>query len=362
MHILITADTVGGVWTYAQELVTGLLRRGHRVTLVSFGAYPRPEQIQWMAGLSGISYWPTDFRLEWMQDPEQDIEDSTAYLERIIQEVQPDLLHFNQYCYGNVHTELPKVLVAHSDVVSWWVGVHGKEPGETAWTRWYRETVTSGLRGADVVVAPSHWMLDAVRTYYLRPSFGSVVYNGRSPEFFNPNAPKKNFVLTVGRLWDAAKQTSLLQQRDYGVPVRIFGSSREPGKADVGEEIGAGAPVANSPPQLAKLFSEAAIYAAPSCYEPFGLAPLEAALSGCALVANDIPAFHEIWGDAACYFRRNDRKDLAKTIQRLSCDFRTRSAYANRAYQTACTRFTAQRMVSEYEALYGRVTALERVA
>ena len=40
MHVLITADTVGGVWTYTRELACGLLHRGHRVTLVSFGRIP----------------------------------------------------------------------------------------------------------------------------------------------------------------------------------------------------------------------------------------------------------------------------------------------------------------------------------
>ena len=39
-----TADTVGGVWTYAQELVTALVHRGVRVTLVSLGEMPGPEQ------------------------------------------------------------------------------------------------------------------------------------------------------------------------------------------------------------------------------------------------------------------------------------------------------------------------------
>ncbi len=33
MHILVTADTLGGVWTYTRELVTGLVRHGERVTL-----------------------------------------------------------------------------------------------------------------------------------------------------------------------------------------------------------------------------------------------------------------------------------------------------------------------------------------
>ena len=31
-RILMTADTIGGIWTYARELVTGYVRRGHRVT------------------------------------------------------------------------------------------------------------------------------------------------------------------------------------------------------------------------------------------------------------------------------------------------------------------------------------------
>ena len=51
MHVLITADTVGGVWTYTRELVSGLIARGMRVTLVSFGEIPMPEQTAWMERL-----------------------------------------------------------------------------------------------------------------------------------------------------------------------------------------------------------------------------------------------------------------------------------------------------------------------
>ena len=52
MHVLLTADTIGGVWTYARELVTGLLKRGHRVTLVSFGEVPLPAQTAFTNGLA----------------------------------------------------------------------------------------------------------------------------------------------------------------------------------------------------------------------------------------------------------------------------------------------------------------------
>ena len=48
--------------------------------------------------------------------------------------------------------------------------------------------------------------------------------------------------------------------------------------------------------QMRELLGRAAIYIATSRYEPFGLAPLEAALSRCALVANDIPSLRELWG------------------------------------------------------------------
>src|SRR5262244_2464724 len=66
MHILVTADTIGGVWTYTRELVAGLIRRGEQVTLVSFGDIPSAAQTRWMEGLPNLTYHPTAFKLEWM--------------------------------------------------------------------------------------------------------------------------------------------------------------------------------------------------------------------------------------------------------------------------------------------------------
>ena len=121
MHILMTADAVGGVWTYTRELVTGLLRRDHRVTLVSLGSSPTVEQTRWMQGLKNLDYFQTTYRLEWMQQSAEDIEKSAAWLQTLIDQVRPDLLHFNQYAYGALASSIPKIVVAHSDVISWWV-------------------------------------------------------------------------------------------------------------------------------------------------------------------------------------------------------------------------------------------------
>jgi len=359
MHVLVTADTIGGVWTYARELVTGLVRRGVRVTLVSFGEIPAPTQTDWMDGLNGLDFRPTAFRLEWMQEAPGDIDASSEYLRAVIEEVRPDLLHLNQFCYGALAVDIPTIVVAHSDVVSWWAEVHHDEPPDSAWMRWYQTTVMAGLAAATTVVAPTRWMLETLSKHYLRPRHGEVIYNGRSPNIFNPHISKEDLVLTVGRLWDGAKQASLLTETDHVIPVWIVGQEKHPDAA-VGGEAGVRAAAQKnvffqgqqSEAQLRYHFSRASIYAATSRYEPFGLAPLEAALSRCALVVNDIPSLHEVWGETARYFRADDPQSLKAEIERLHLDRELRLTYANLAYNRAKQRYTAERMVDDYARLY----------
>src|SRR3569833_3996501 len=47
MRILMTTDTVGGVWSFTKELATGLLKNGDAVSLVSFGRKPSQSQSAW---------------------------------------------------------------------------------------------------------------------------------------------------------------------------------------------------------------------------------------------------------------------------------------------------------------------------
>lgn len=367
MHALITADTVGGVWTYARELVTGLSRRGMQVTLVSFGEIPTSSQTAWLDGLRNVDYRPTAFRLEWMQEAEEDIAASSEFLASVIGETKPDVVHLNQYAYGALEVNAPKIVVAHSDVVSWWVSVHGEEPRENRWIRWYRETVTRGVQGANVVVAPSQWMLDCVAAYFIAPSNSRVIYNGRSPNMFNPHVTKEDFVVAVGRLWDAGKNVALLTQVEQSVPVHIVGSERHPdpafrGHGGLGKDANIRLLGEKSEAQLRSLYGRAAAYAATSRYEPFGLAPLEAALSRCAIIANDIPSFHEVWGSAAYYFSFNDADALARAIQRMMADRDLRVRYANLAYQRARQLYSADRMTDAYLNLYEQVVRKEVAA
>lgn len=357
MHILVTADTLGGVWTYTRELVTGLVRRGQRVTLVSVGNIPTQEQTRWMDGLPQLDYRPTAFKLEWMLDSEADMAASAQYLEGVIEETQPDLLHLGQFYYGALECDVPRVVVAHSDVVSWWMAVHKKEPPETEWLRWYRHIVRQGLAGATAVIAPSQWMLEQIEFFYGAPAHGAVIHNGRTPALFNPHVSKEEKIVTVGRLWDSGKNVSLLLRDEMPGKVHIVGSDRHPDlhiNAFAAEAIRPNVHLdpEQSEAQLVQTLARAGIYVATSQYEPFGLAPVEAALSRCALVASDIPSFRELWEGSAVFFRNNDAGSLQAAVARLLCDRSFCREKANLAYHHALRCFSAERMVSDYMNLY----------
>lgn len=375
MHVLLTGDTLSGSWVYTRELVTGLVTRGVRVTLVSFGDIPLPPQTSWMDHLHGLDYHPTAFRLEWMQEAEADRAEASAFLMSLAQELHPDVLHLHQFSYGNLPVAIPRVVMAYGDLLTWRDAVpEGHPPLHTAERHArarYRETVLQGIACASAVVAPSSWMLNSVSATYTRPRRAEVIYPGRNPIFFNPYVSKDDCVLAIGRLVDASRQLSLLTQHAHPLPVCIVGSEQTvaapltPIRADVKvatDETSVAIRGPQTEAQLRALYSRAAIYAATARYEPLGLPVLEAAFSRCAIVANDIPSYREVWGDAALYFRTNDASSLAASIRLLNDDRTMRRAYAELAYARARERFTTKRMIDEYLHLYRDLISVRTAA
>jgi glycosyltransferase involved in cell wall biosynthesis len=242
-------------------------------------------------------------------------------------------------------------------VVSWWLAVHRKSPPQTDWLRWYRQVVARGLHAATTVVAPSRWMLDQIELHYGKLASSSVVHNGRTPTLFNPYISKQENIVTVGRLWDSGKNVSLLLRREMPGTVRIVGCDRHPewrNRAFAAEMV---RPNVHLDPeqderQIVQTLARSGIYAATSQYEPFGLAPVEAALSRCAIVASDIPSFRELWNGAAIFFRNNDEESLYAALERLHGSPELKRDQSNLAYQHARRHFSAERMVAGYKDLY----------
>jgi glycosyltransferase involved in cell wall biosynthesis len=110
------------------------------------------------------------------------------------------------------------------------------------------------------------------------------------------------------------------------------------------------------PAAISLWYAQAAIFVAPARYEPFGLAALEAALAGCALVLGDIPTLRELWTGAALFVPPDDREQLTHVLGLLIADDELRATFGRLARQRGAT-FSAARMTTAYRNAYAKVIA-----
>ena len=72
--------------------------------------------------------------------------------------------------------------------------------------------------------------------------------------------------------------------------------------------------------EKAALYSHAAAFVQPSHYEGFGMPILEAMQHGLPVAVSDIPVFHEVAGNGALYFDKDDPADIADKLHTLLTD------------------------------------------
>jgi glycogen synthase len=331
LRVLMTADTVGGVWTYAMELIAAL-QPEVEVILATMGAPLNASQWREVERL-GIEVHESIFKLEWMDQPWKDVAEAGEWLLALERQIRPDLIHLNNFAHGALPWETPVLMTAHSCVYSWWTALHGTPPQE-GW-RTYHRIVREGLRAADVIVAPSRALMREIQRHYGPLKRSQVIYNGRSRWHFTERA-KEPFVFCAGRLWDQAKNVQALARAAKGIPwpVYVAGETAAPGGSPQHySNVRMLGPLAG--PGVSYWMSRASIYALPAKYEPFGLSVLEAALSGCALVLGDIPSLREIWGEAAVYVTPDDSVALQETLRELTVADTQRRRLARAARERA---------------------------
>ncbi len=349
MKILMTADTVGGVWTYAIELAHQLSGHGHEVVLATMGQMPTAEQQAAAAQIPRLQLYASNYKLEWMENPWADVEEAGAWLLTIAQTVKPDIIHLNNYAHGPLPWPAPVLMVGHSCVLSWWRAVHGVDaPAE--WET-YRRQVHAGLQSADVVVAPTQAMLHALQQHYGHFRNSIAVYNGCQAQKFR-SAPKEEVIFSIGRLWDDAKNIAALESvaPQLAWPIYVAGASRHPdgGERQLSSIQPLGVLERND---VIAWLSKTAIYALPARYEPFGLSALEAALSGCALVLSEIPTLCELWEDHAIFVPPDEPAALRDALSTLIADEQLQKTLGKAARRRALT-FTSERMAKRYLMLY----------
>jgi glycogen synthase len=352
MRILMTADTVGGVWTYALELTRALQPYDVEVLLAIMGPPLSPSQCDDARSLPNLSLFKSNYKLEWMPECWPDVKRAGDWLLHLENRLQPDLVHLNGYAHASLSWKSPTLVAGHSCVFSWWEAVKGDTP-PSEWQH-YKTEVQNGLRAADLIVTPSATMLRALNKHYGPISNARVIHNGRDPEYFKPRL-KRSFVFSAGRLWDEAKNIERVAEvaSELSWPVLVAGEFQHPDQPAQHSFVARKCRWLGSLPEseLRRWFAAASVYALPALYEPFGYTPLEAALSGCALVLGDIESLREIWNDAAVFVDPNDGNALKHELLALIDDPQRRKEMAQRAHERAL-EFTSARMAQDYFAVY----------
>jgi len=348
-HVLMTADTGSGGWSHAAELCGALVHHGVKVTLMSMGRLPDDEQRAQIDKLGNVDLVPTAYRTKWTAGWEDDLERSGENLLRLEAALAPDVVHLNGYWHGGLCFRAPVLVAAQSSSALWWKACRQEEM-PPQWSS-YANLVSSAVERAHMLVAPTEAFLAEFQSMHGNASAARAIPNGISATRCKPGV-KRRIVLAAGRVWDEAKNISLLCRvaETVDAPIVVAGELVAP-DGTVAEAGGVAALGRLSSAELSRWMAEAAIFAAPARYEPSGLAILEAALSGCALILSDIPSLRELWDGAATFIQPDDVAGLRRAIRMLSEMPQLAASDGRKARERALT-YSAERMGDAYYRTY----------
>ncbi|HEX8061878.1 MAG TPA: glycosyltransferase family 4 protein [Allosphingosinicella sp.] len=350
LRILITTESAGGLWQYSLDLARGLSRLGHETVLALTGPAATADRLKATGAVPGLQIVDTGLPLDRLAKTEASMVRSAEALAALAAETGSDIVHLNMPALAALADfGRPVVAVLHSCVASWWEAVQGAAlPADFAWRS---ELLGDGLKAAGAVVAPTAAFGAVAQRHHRLETAPRTVHHGRSP-FTVPNGVPHDFVFTAGQLWDEGKNFGMLDAAAgrIGVPVRAAGPVAGPNGAQVlfdnihclgtlGEE------------ELGRWLSARPVFVSAALHEPFGMAVLEAASAGCALILSDIPTFRELWDEVAIFVDPRDEDGFTRAIGDLVGDDFER-AVLGRAARERSARYTPDAMAAQMASLY----------
>ncbi|MFD0391704.1 glycosyltransferase family 4 protein [Tistrella bauzanensis] len=370
LSLLITADAVGasGVMPWMPRARSTAVRRRCRgrprtiaASLLGIGPDPSQRQIA-EAAEAGIALSWAHTPLDWQVDGPDALARSGRIVADAVARAAPDILHLNNPPFlPFVDPQLPRIAAAHSCMATWWRAVRGQTlPADLVW---HNHATARGLAAADAVLCPSQAFADDVTAIYGALPDLHVVANASRPVMAAPRdqrvlaAPRDQRVLAAARWWDPAKNLAVLDAAAEGMiwPVDIAGPLDDPAGLAVAVSHVTALGVLDHH-TLRRRLARAPVFVSLSLYEPFGLAVLEAATAGAALVLSDIPTHRELWEDCALFVDPNDPAAARDAVNRLAGDPVARGRLGLLAMTRSAT-FSPTRQAEALLALYGGVLA-----
>jgi glycosyltransferase involved in cell wall biosynthesis len=348
-RLLLLTDAVGGVWVYSVELARALQVLGVETILAVTGPPPTSRQREAIADIPQIH---TGLPLEWLETTPSEIEKAASKVARIAAHESADIVQTNSAsALAGAAFDCPTVAVQHSCISTWWRAVKGTPLPDDF--RWRRDLVEHGLRRSDAIVAPTRAFAEATeRAYHLENVI--TVHNGRTWREAR-SLPQGDFIFTAARLWDEGKNAKTLDRAaaDIDVAVQAAGPVAGPNGAQIAFEnlVAVGL---LSEEKLGGVLAARPIFASAAIYEPFGLAVLEAAQAGCALVLSDIATHRELWDGAAIFVHPLDANGFATVFEGLLGDPAERQRLG-KAASLAARRYSIQRTARGMAEIYARL-------
>lgn len=314
----------GGIGRYIAEYLKLVVDEGSfRFSLV----FSDPQQQQEL--LSGVSQKNLSRIHTTITDIRHYSISEQLRLPDIFNQLQVDLLHVPHFNVP-VGYRRPFVVTIH-DLL--WHSTRGTAVTTLpAWQYWlkygaYKYTVGSTVRRAARVFAPTQFVAKTITDHYPQARDKTVVtYEGVGEQFvpFSQNR-KSQQLLYVGSLYPHKNVSlildALLQLKNFSLVVAgardVFAEAfaKEIGRRGLENRVTITGRVSDQ--ELVKLYQTSAAVIQPSTSEGFGLTGVEALACDTALLASDIPVFHEVYGDAALYFDPDGADSLVHAIGQI---------------------------------------------
>jgi glycogen synthase len=352
---------VGGLETLVRQLAPAVVSRGHDVAIVT--SHGR-ESISGFEYVDDIPVRRVDaHHVVEARDAEGILRVELEIL-RFAREFDPELVHSHDagpvlwmYRRAARRERRPLVVTLHNVMTRKFASV--------------LVVLAKMLRDADWVTGVSQAVVDDVLSYERSvASRMSVITNGIVPPVLEvspiPEEPPR--LLCMGRL-DEQKGFDLaiaalapVRERHPNVRLVIAGDGPERNlliatacRLGVDDAVDFLGTVSRS--RVATLFRECAAVVMPSRFEGLPLVALEAAWAGRPVVAADVPGLSEavVPGETALMVPPEDPDALAGAIVRLLDAPDRASALGRKAHTVAAARYSLDRCVDEYEALYNSV-------